>query len=105
MHEFTMEFMNSLVSQVFDPENYNWSPDEDTNMCFIEMTKVYQEERRRVRGFVLLGEMYEALGFKAEPEYFRFGWKGNPVDLEFEPDCVNWNDIIRIHFKNVELLF
>lgn len=58
----------------FDSRNPNWKHDYELNHYFIEANERYFNERLRTRGYVLLNEVYEALGAEPTKEGSIIGW-------------------------------
>jgi hypothetical protein len=61
-------------SIVFDINNPNWTSDKDTNLLFLRGVQTYMSHLLRVRGHVMLNDVYDALGSPRTRFGFTFGW-------------------------------
>lgn len=63
-----------LYQRVFDETNRNWSPDSDMSEYFLRANEQWANDQLVMRGYILLNEVYKALGFAESPEGAVVGW-------------------------------
>lgn len=66
-------------NRVFDENNYNWTQDPMANYLFLKGVQNHAENVRKVRGHVLLNDVYDMLGFKRTTDGCVWGWIDHEV--------------------------
>ena len=66
-----------IYQRVFDETNRNWSPDSDMCEYFLRANQTWANDQLVLKGYILLNEVYSALGFAESPEGAVVGWSGN----------------------------
>ncbi|MCK4787428.1 MAG: hypothetical protein KAV87_26960 [Desulfobacteraceae bacterium] len=79
-----------LYQRVFDETNRNWELDSDMNEFFLRANQTWANDRLILKGYVMLNEIYTALGFAESPEGAVVGWSGK----------VNGDDYISFGLEN-----
>jgi hypothetical protein len=82
------------ITVTFDEANVNWRPDPDYNRYFLEAQQNYFNHRLQACGFVLLDEVYQALGLLRTTEGCITGWallkEETHIDFGLR-DVENWS--------------
>lgn len=68
----------SPYAKIFDATNYNWKNDAELNKLFITCQQQHMNNRLQVYGWVLLNDVYEALGFEKTRAGSVVGWILDP---------------------------
>lgn len=68
----------SRYARWFDEGNPNWVEDPMYNLAFLKAQQNWFNDKLRIRGFVFLHEVYEALGFETTKEAQIVGWVMDP---------------------------
>lgn len=63
-----------MYQRIFDGMNRQWSPDPDMNDFFLQAVQNQFNDKLYLRGYVLLNEVYKALGFEETPYGCVVGW-------------------------------
>lgn len=69
--------MPSPYSKVFDQMNPNWTNNPEYNLFFLTCQQNWANDRLKVKGFLFLNEVYEALGMRWTQAGQVVGWKLN----------------------------
>ncbi len=87
-----------LYAKLFDPTNPNWNPTPEYNLFFLKAQQNYVNDRLHARGFVLLNDVYDALGFDRTKAGCVVGWKLNGKGDDYI-DFGIWRDkdMARVH--------
>lgn len=66
-----------MYGRLFSPSNSCWNPTPEGNMFFLRAHQNILNDQLRARGFVLLNDVYDALGFERTKAGTIVGWKLN----------------------------
>ena len=66
--------VKSIYSRTFDSTNSNWNDNMDMNRMYLKSQETYFNDRLKVRGYVFLRDVYEALGFPITKASINTGW-------------------------------
>lgn len=70
----------SIYARAFDESNINWQSVRSYNLMFIQAQQAYANDRLRAKGYVLLNDVYQALGMERTKEGCVVGWVLNNPD-------------------------
>ena len=79
-------------AKIFDCMNPYFDLDPMWNFTFLRMKEQYFNDSLRSKGYVLLNEVYEALGFKKVDEFENIGWIYREKYREKDPIGDNFID-------------
>ncbi len=77
------EYSPIMYQRTFDETNQNWSNMDDKNDFFLHMVERYMNDQFTIKGWMILNDVYKALGFKETPEGAVVGWSKNVEGDEF----------------------
>lgn len=66
-----------MYQRTFDHTMPMWNADPDLNEFFLQITQQHFDDWLKIKGYVLLNEVYTALGFDESPEGAVVGWSTN----------------------------
>ncbi|MCK5602215.1 hypothetical protein KAR91_10110 [Candidatus Pacearchaeota archaeon] len=66
-----------MYQRLFDHTMPMWNADPDMNEFFLQITQQHFDDWLKIKGYVLLNEVYTALGFDESPEGAVVGWSTN----------------------------
>ena len=69
-----------LYAKLFDRTNPNWNKTPEYNLFFLRAQQNYANDQLQQRGFLLLNDVYDALGFDRTKEGMIVGWTVNGPD-------------------------
>ena len=89
-----MVLTHSQYAKIFDDSTVFWEKDKDRNVYFIKYMESYFNDLLRLRGYLLLRDVYEKLGIPITKESLVVGWiydenntiGDNFVELRYEID-------------------
>ena len=93
-----MQYINNEVfdkfkcAKIFDCMNPYFDLDPMWNFTFLRMKEQYFNDSLRSKGYVLLNEVYEALGFEKVDEFENIGWIYREKYREKDPIGDNFID-------------
>lgn len=64
----------SYLRPFFDESNDNWTRDPATNLMFLKGVQAYMNNKLRIKGYVFLSDVYDALGMARVKETIVTGW-------------------------------
>jgi hypothetical protein len=69
----------SQYAKFFQRPNYNYETDPNHNIFFLKSQQTYANQKLAAQGYLMLSDVYDALGFERTPESCVVGWvKDNP---------------------------
>lgn len=68
------------LSRVFDHQNIHWRQDRELNKMFLEANERWVNDMLHLKGYILLNEVYRALGFNETSEGAVLGWSMKVCD-------------------------
>lgn len=69
----------SMYARFFQKPNFNFEEDPNHNIFFLKSQQTYANQKLQAQGYVMLCDIYDALGFERTPESMVVGWvKNNP---------------------------
>ncbi len=71
------EFTPIMYQRQFDHTMPMWNADPDMNEFFLQITQQHFDDWLKIKGYVLLNEVYNALGFEETPVGAVVGWSTN----------------------------
>jgi hypothetical protein len=74
----------SMYSKEFRKGNRNWQPTPSYNLAFLKGQQSYANDRLWANGFVLLNDVYEALGFERTKPGMIVGWLRDGEDRHID---------------------
>ncbi len=77
------EFSPIMYQRTFDETNQNWSNMDDMNEFFLKATERSFNDQLTIKGWMVLNDVYKALGFEASPAGAVVGWSKNVPGDEF----------------------
>ena len=70
---------SSQYGRMFNKHNHNFETDPNHNIFFLKAQQTYANQKLDAQGYVMLCDIYDALGFERTPESMVVGWvKKNP---------------------------
>lgn len=66
-----------MYQRLFDHTMPMWNSDPDMNEFFLQITQQHFDDWLKIKGYVLLNEVYTALGFEESPAGAVVGWSTN----------------------------
>ena len=72
-----------MYSRLFDETNREWKQDPKLRVYWLEMTQQHMNDYLRMRGHVLLNDVYDALGFSRTSYGALVGWSNQAYGDEF----------------------
>jgi hypothetical protein len=63
-----------MYSRIWDETNPNWKPDADISDFYLNSVQQQMNDKLYLRGYVMLNDVYRALGFAESPEGAVVGW-------------------------------
>lgn len=102
VHERKAKAGDSMYARWFSQETTNdWSPDATNNLLKLRATQDYANHRLNAKGYLLLNEVYTALGLKPTSAGSQVGWlKDNPNGGDGFVDLGCWADRDMDSFNN-----
>ncbi len=89
-YAITGEYTVSSLRRHFTIKNHAWHPDQYLNRFFLITVKAWAQEQLHLKGYLLLNDLYLALGFERTSEGAILGWAARnfdaSVDLIIEQD-------------------
>lgn len=85
----------SRYARKFDELNSLWVPNDEMNFAFIRAVQMHMNHKLRANGFVMLNDVYEALGFERSSAGMIVGWlyeEGKTIDFGLEDFSPPWLD-------------
>lgn len=73
----------NMYAVFFDPSNPNWNPTPEYNLFFLRAQQNYMNDLLQKRGFVMLNDVYDALGMDRTKAGTIVGWKLNGKGDDF----------------------
>lgn len=77
------EYSPIMYQRIFDEYNQNWSNMEEKNDFFLHMVERYMNDQLTIKGWMVLNDVYKALGFEEAPEGAVVGWSKNVPGDEY----------------------
>lgn len=91
----------SVYAKFFDKSNTNWSPEWEYNRIFLQCQQNYANQKLAARGYILLNEVYEALGIPHTRAGCVVGWHiGKDGDNYVDFGIFDKNKEMARHFVN-----
>jgi len=69
-----------MYQRIFDDACRNWRPDRSSNLAFLTMQQSFMNDKLDWRGWILLNEVYEELGFEPTSAGAVVGWSKKRSD-------------------------
>lgn len=76
----------SGYARVYDAGNTNWNIDPELNRAFLTSQQSYANQKLRSEGFLMLSDVYKALGYRDDGVSHQVGWiynENNPIGDNF----------------------
>ena len=77
------EYSPIMYQREFNETNRNWSNMDDMNEFFLRSTERHMNDKLTINGYLILNEVYHALGFAPSPAGAVTGWSKNVPGDEF----------------------
>lgn len=81
------------VTAQFDKRNPNWAPHAEYNLIFLRTQENYLNNLLAMRGFLVLNDVLNVLGFKLTREGMVLGWTAGEQITFFDPNHVEADHI------------
>ncbi len=81
----------SEYSRLFSENNQNWSPAREVNLMFLRAKQNYANDRLKAKGFLLLNDVYDDLGFDRTTPGAVVGWVWDPNGNSEGDNYVDFN--------------
>jgi hypothetical protein len=99
----------SPYARIFEESNTQWNPNAELNYMFVKGVESHMNQRLRVRGHVLLNDVYDALGMERTTAGAVVGWVDNSRTgdgyIDFGLSDPRAHDFVNGHEENVWLDF
>lgn len=73
-----MDVVKNQTSRTFDASSISWSENSEHNRVFLRAQQAYANDQLNYRGFLLLNDVYESLGFARTAVGAVVGWRKKP---------------------------
>jgi len=70
--------IKNIYTKKYDPSCHHWQPNRVYNLMYLESEESYFNHLLKVRGYVLLRDIYECLGLAITKESLVVGWYYDP---------------------------
>lgn len=80
----------SIYGRTFDQNCAPWGDDRLTNLCYLKNVETYYNNVLKARGYVLLNEVYDTLGFPRTKAGLVVGWFYDENNV-FVDNCIDFN--------------